>query len=92
MQCHRGRRVTKQACRNPLSPFGLRRHGPAQPLCCRSATMLWHRLCRVAWRLDPWREQRDRLDFYHGLLERDPAKDIRRIRPPTGARNQLGRP
>jgi len=37
--------------------------------------MLWHRLCRVAWQLAPWREQRDRLDFYHGLLgSKDPMK------------------
>ncbi len=30
--------------------------------------MLRHRLCRAAWLLAPWRSQRDRLDFYHGLL------------------------
>ena len=67
MRCHRGRRVTKQTCRNPLSPFGL----PAawgDLLCCCSSTMLRHRLRRSAWHLAPWRRQRDRLDFYHGLL------------------------
>ncbi len=30
--------------------------------------MLRHRLRRAAWLLAPWRSQRDRLDFYHGLL------------------------
>ncbi|MFQ5525063.1 MAG: DNA primase [Thermoanaerobaculia bacterium] len=30
--------------------------------------MARHRLRRAAWHLAPWRSQRDRLDFYHGLL------------------------
>ena len=31
--------------------------------------MLRHRLRHAAWLLAPWRSRRDRLDFYHGLLE-----------------------
>jgi len=27
MPCHRRRRATQHGCRNPLSPFGLRRYG-----------------------------------------------------------------
>ncbi len=35
---------------------------------CGSSTMLRHRLRRGALQLAPWRSQRDRPDFYHGLL------------------------
>ena len=67
MRCHRRRRATPQARRNPLSPSGLRTAwGHLRR--CRFSPMLRHRLRCGALYLAPWRPQRDRLDFYHGLL------------------------
>lgn len=42
MRCHRRRRVTEQACRNPLSHSVLRRHG--------ASGCVFARLCRAALR------------------------------------------
>ena len=68
MRCHRRRRVTGQSCRNPLSPFGLRRH---EASCCVIAPRRCSGIAsrRDAWHLAPWHSQRDRLDSFRGLLE-----------------------
>ncbi len=68
---------TPQAGRNPLSPFGLRAAwGHLRR--CHSSTMAPHRLRRGALHLAPWRSQRDRPDFYHGLLAK------LRLKPTSG--------
>ncbi len=77
MRCHRRRRATPQAGRNPVSPFGLRAAwGHLRR--CHASTMARHRLRRGALHLAPWRSQRDRPDFYHGLLE-EAARNEERV-------------
>ncbi len=72
MWCHRGRRATPQARRNPLSPSGLRAAwGHLRR--CRSSTMSPHRLRCGAWHLAPRHSQRGPRDFYHGLLRPPPS-------------------
>ncbi len=67
MRCHRRRRATPEAPRNPLPPGGLRAAW-GRLLRCHASPMPPHRLRRSALHTTPRRLQRHRAHFYHGLL------------------------